>query len=148
MRGALSSPVYGPNIDNGPYTRGSQAQRLCNAIQLAFLNDSLVRFIGIFNPVLAVVAFGWQELRNLINAVRAPATEGSGDKTHRLTDFEFMSVHEALHRVQWLCMPPCRWNQATSIVCFMAGTYTTKLPGGVISTGSISWSNSAPCLGG
>ena len=67
--------------------------RLCNAIQLAFLDDSLVRFIGIFNPVLTVIAFGWQELRDLINAVRAAATEGSGHKAHRLTDFEFMLVH-------------------------------------------------------
>jgi hypothetical protein len=62
-----------------------------------------VRFIGIFNPVLTVIAFGWQELRNLINAVRAPATEESGHKAHRLTDFEFMPVHEALHHVQQLC---------------------------------------------
>jgi hypothetical protein len=62
-----------------------------------------VRLIGFFNPVLTVIAFGWQELRNLINALRAPPTEGSGHKAHRLTDFEFMPVHEALHHVQRLC---------------------------------------------
>jgi hypothetical protein len=32
-------------------------RRSPNAIQLAFFDDSLVRFIGIFNPVLVVIAF-------------------------------------------------------------------------------------------
>jgi hypothetical protein len=64
-----------------------------NAIQLAFLDDPLVRFIGIFNPVLVVIALGWQELRDLINAVRTAATEGPGRKADRLTDFEFVLVH-------------------------------------------------------
>jgi hypothetical protein len=86
----------------GPYAcsarlRSRGAQRLCNAIQLAFLNDSLVRFIGIFNPVLIVIAFGWQELRNLIKTV-APRDRRILQKAHRLTDFEFMPVHEALHQ--------------------------------------------------
>jgi hypothetical protein len=101
----------------------SQAQWSCNAIELAFLNDSLVCFIGIFNPILIVITFRRQELRNLINAVRAPATEGSGHEAHRLTDFEFMPVHEAPHHVQRLCAPPCRWNRATSIVCFIEILY-------------------------
>jgi hypothetical protein len=39
-----------------------------------------VWFIGTFNPVLVVIAFGWQELRDLMNAVRTTATEGSGRK--------------------------------------------------------------------
>jgi len=89
-----------------------------------------VRFIGFFNPVLTVIAFGWQELRNLINALRAPTTEGSGHKAHRLADFEFMPVHEALHHVQRLCrvtlsVEPSNFN------CLLHGRfYTTKLPGG------------------
>jgi hypothetical protein len=56
----------------------SQAERFGgsrNTIQLTFLDDLLVRFIGIFNPVLVVIAFGWQELHHLINAVRTTATE-------------------------------------------------------------------------
>ena len=60
---------------------------------MAFLDDPLVRFIGIFNPVLVVVALGWQELRDLVNAVCTAATEGSGRKADRLTDFEFVLVH-------------------------------------------------------
>jgi hypothetical protein len=44
-----------------------------------------VRFIGIFNPVLVVIAFGWQELRDLMNAVRTTATEGSGRKAERMS---------------------------------------------------------------
>src|SRR5262249_36097177 len=93
-------------------------RRSPNAIQLAFFDDPLVRFIGIFNPVLVVIAFGWQELRDLINAVRTAATEGSGHKADRLTDFEFVLVHRALHYVQRDCAPPLWWNRATSIVGF------------------------------
>jgi len=64
-----------------------------------------VRFTGIFDPVLVVIAFGWQELRNLINAVGTAATEGSGRKADRLTDFEFVLVHRALHYLQRDCTP-------------------------------------------
>jgi hypothetical protein len=73
--------------------------RLCNAIQLAFLDDPLVRFIGIFNTVLTVVAFEWQELRDLINRSRTGATERSRHKADGLTHSEFMLGHGALHRV-------------------------------------------------
>jgi len=118
--------------------------QLFNAIQLAFFYDSLMRFIGIFNPVLTVIAFGWQELRDLINAVRAATTEGSGHKAHRLTNFEFMLGHRALRHVEGIAAPPCRWNRPTSIVCFMGITTTTKWSRGAISTGSISWSMALP----
>src|SRR6516165_7749071 len=101
-----------------------------NAIQLAFLDDPFVRIIGIFNPVLVVVALGWQELRDLINAVRTAATEGSGRKADRLTDFEFVLVHRTVHHVQRDCAPPLRWNRTISIVRFKGNTTTTKLPRG------------------
>ena len=42
-------------------------------------------------PVLVVIAFGWQELRD-----RTAATEGSGRKADRLTGLEFVLVHRAL----------------------------------------------------
>jgi hypothetical protein len=58
-----------------------------------------VRFIGIFDPILTIIAIGWQELRDLKNAVCAATTEGSRHKAHRLTDFEFMLAHSALHHV-------------------------------------------------
>ena len=57
-------------------------------------------FVDIFNPALVVIARGWQELRDLINAAGAAATEGSGRKADRLTEFEFVLVHRALHYVQ------------------------------------------------
>src|SRR6516165_5168073 len=101
-----------------------------NAIQLAFLDDPLVRFIGIFNPVLVVIAFGWQELCDFISAARTATTERSGRKADRLTDFEFVLVHRTLHHVQRNCAPPLRWNRATSIVSFQGNTTTTKLPRG------------------
>ena len=78
-------------------------RRSPNAIQLAFFDGPLVRFTGIFDPVLVVIAFGWQELRNLINAVGTAATEGSGRKADRLTDFEFVLVHRARDCIPHLC---------------------------------------------
>src|SRR6516164_437807 len=101
-----------------------------NAIHLAFLDDPLVRFIGIFNPILVVIAFGRQELRDLINTVRTAATEGSGRKDDRLTDFEFVLVHRTVHHVQRDCAPPFRWNRTISIVSFKGNTTTMKLPRG------------------
>ena len=78
-----------------PSLRRSASPPLDDALKLAFLNDSLVRFIGILNPVLVVIAFGWQKLRHPIDAVRAAATEGSGRKAYRLTDFVLVFVHRA-----------------------------------------------------
>ena len=104
--------------------------RSSNAIQLAFLDDPLVRFIGIFNPVLVVIAFGWQELRDFISAARTATTERSGRKADRLTDFEFVLVHSTVHHVQRDCAPPLRWDQTISIVSFKGNTITTKLPRG------------------
>src|SRR5262249_9499453 len=118
--------------------------QLFNGIQLAFFYESLIGFIGIFNSVLPVLAFRVEELRGLINSRRAATTEGSGHKAHRLTDFEFMLVHRALRHVEGIAAPPCRWNRATSIVCFMGITTTTKWSRGAISTGSISWSMALP----
>src|SRR6516162_4284292 len=114
-------------------------RRSPNAIQLAFFDDPLVRFIGIFNPVLVVIAFGWQEMRDLINAVGTATTEGSGRKADRLTDFEFVLVHRTLHHVQRDCAPPLGWNRATLIVGFTRNTTTTKLPRWAISKACISW---------
>jgi hypothetical protein len=81
-----------PNVVSPSRQPSAAVPRLSNAIQLAFFDDSLVRFIGIFNPILIIIAFGWQELLNLIKAVRAAATGRSGHKAHRLTDFEFKPV--------------------------------------------------------
>ena len=63
-------------------------------------------FVDIFNPALVVIALGWQELRDLINAVRAAATKGSRRKAERVTDFEFVLVHSTVHHVQRDCAPP------------------------------------------
>lgn len=126
----------------------SQAPRLCNAIELAFLNDSLVRFIGILYPVLTVIAFGWQELRNLINAVRAPATEGSGHKAHRLTDFEFMSAHEGTPSCPTALRTTLSVEPSNFNCLLQQNTIPRNCPVGAISTCSILWSNDAPHLGG
>src|SRR5262249_12917488 len=88
--------------------RSGAVPRLCNTTQLTFLDDSFVRFIGIFNPILTVIALGRQELRHLINAILAAVTEGSGNKAHRLTDFEFMLVHRALHLSKGFARPLVR----------------------------------------
>jgi len=59
-----------------------------------------MRFARAFNSVLAVIAFRWQELRDLIDGARAPAAEGPGRNTYRLTDFEFVLVQRTLHHVK------------------------------------------------
>ncbi len=68
---------------------------LCGTIELAFLDNPLMRLGRTFNPILKVVAFGWQKLRDLIDATAG--AEGPGRATHRLTNFEFMAAHDALH---------------------------------------------------
>jgi hypothetical protein len=65
-----------------------------------------VRFIDIFYPVLIVITFWRQELRNRVNLIRTAATEGSGRETHRLTDFEFVHGHKALHGISRNCALP------------------------------------------
>ena len=78
-----------------------------NAIQLAFLDDLLVRFINIFNPVRVVIALGWQELRDLKNALGTAATKGTGRKADRLTDFESVLMQRILHHVQRIAHHLC-----------------------------------------
>ena len=96
-------------------------------------------FVDIFNPALVVIARGWQELRDLINAVCTAATEGSGRKADRLTDFEFVLVHLALHRVQRDCAPPFA-EEPDNFNCQLQGKYYYhEIASGAISKGSISW---------
>jgi hypothetical protein len=51
--------------------------------QAGFPYDSLVRFTRALNPVLIVIAFRRQQLRDLVDAIRAAAAKGSGRKTYR-----------------------------------------------------------------
>jgi hypothetical protein len=68
-----------------------------NAVQLAFLDDPLVRLMGALYAVLVVVALSRQKLDHLVDVICATATEWSRSKTYRLTYFEFAISHRALH---------------------------------------------------
>src|SRR6516164_9749905 len=100
--------------------RSAKVPPLDDAIKLAFLNDSLVRFISILNPVLVVIALGWQKLRHRIDAVRAAATKGSGRKAYRLTDFVFVFVHRASITFNLIVLRLC--GGASDINCELSGT--------------------------
>jgi len=66
-------------------------------IQLAFFGDPLVRFIRTLDPILIVIAFGRQEMRDLVVADCTAAVVPRGRKPYRLTDFEFALVHRTVH---------------------------------------------------
>ena len=88
------------NNSTGERLRGIEAQRfslLRNVIQLAFLYDPLVRFIGALNPILIVIACGRQKLRDPVDALYTAAAEWRGRKAYRLTDFKFVLAHRAVH---------------------------------------------------
>jgi hypothetical protein len=89
--------------------RGQKAEadsRSCNATEIAFLDNPFVRFIRTFYSVLVVIALGWQEPHDFIDIVCAASAERSGRKTHRLTDFELMVLHRALHYGQRASFAP------------------------------------------
>src|SRR5439155_4919673 len=67
------------------------------AVELAFLDEPLVRLVGAFDAVLAVVAFGRQELRDLVGAT-APAAPAirTGRKVDGLADLEFVFAQDVL----------------------------------------------------
>lgn len=76
------------------------------AAELTFLDDPLVRFAGALDPVLIVIAFGRQQLCDLILAVAAATAERPGGVTHTLADLEFILTHGVLHRVERYRAPP------------------------------------------
>jgi hypothetical protein len=62
---------------------------------LAFLDDAFVRFVGILNPILTIIVFGWQQMGDFIDFVWTTSAEGAGREAHRLADFEFVVLHKA-----------------------------------------------------
>jgi hypothetical protein len=54
-----------------------------------------MRLVGAFNPILEIAAFGWQQLRYGVDAVRNPHTE-MWYVIDRLSDFEFVAAHNVL----------------------------------------------------
>jgi hypothetical protein len=57
-----------------------------------------MRLRGAFNLVLEVVAFGRQQLRDLINAARAAGAEQPRCVIDRLADLELVAGHGFLRR--------------------------------------------------
>ena len=116
------------NNSTGERLRGIEAQRfslLRNVIQLAFLYDPLVRFIGALNPILIVIACGRQKLRDPIDALYTAAAEWRGRKAYRLTDFKFVLAHRAVHHAYLASRSTFAEEPSTSI----AGLIETLLHG-------------------
>jgi hypothetical protein len=79
-----------------PSRQPSQFRGDAIRVQLAFLGAVFVRFVGILYPVMTIILFGWQEMHDFIDFVRATAAEGTGRKAHRLTNLEFVLDRIAL----------------------------------------------------
>jgi hypothetical protein len=105
----------------------AKVPRSYNAVELTFLDNPFVRLGGIFYPVLIIIAFGWQEVRDGVDAIRATATERAGRKAHRLTDFEFVLGHAGLHDPRQYRVAPLRWNAATSTIGAAAPFVVTEV---------------------
>jgi hypothetical protein len=83
--------------------------------------------------VLVVVALGRQKLDHLVDATCATATEGSGTKTHRLADFEFVILHRALHYA-----PPVDGTRQLQLFALGADYYYHEIASGGITMASFS----------
>jgi hypothetical protein len=60
------------------------------AVELAFFGHTLEGFARTFDPVLVFVAFGWQQLDDLVAAAGARTAHCTGGKIDRLTDMELV----------------------------------------------------------
>ena len=136
------------NNSTGERLRGIEAQRfslLRNVIQLAFLYDPLVRFIGALNPILIVIACGRQKLRDPVDALYTAAAEWRGRKAYRLTDFKFVLAHRAVHPAHtWRRAAPLRRSRRLRLPA-LSKHYCTER--GTIQW-SLSWFYGAPSLDG
>jgi hypothetical protein len=66
------------------------------AVELALLDDAFVRLAGALDAVLAIVAFGREQLHDFEDAAHAAATIRTGREMDRLTDLEFVFAQRAL----------------------------------------------------
>jgi len=65
-------------------------------VELAFLHDPLVRFVHALDPVLALIALGRKQSRDLIDAAVAAAPIGPGRVADGLADLEFVVAQAVL----------------------------------------------------
>ena len=63
---------------------------LAIAVELAFLGHALERLAGTLNPVLMFVAFGRQQLHNLVAAAGPGTSHRTGGKINRLAHMKFV----------------------------------------------------------
>ena len=69
------------------------------AVELALLDDPLVRFVGALDAILAVVAFRRQKLRDFVDAACLAATMGARGVKHALSNLELVIASEFALRV-------------------------------------------------
>ena len=83
-----------------------------------------MRFTRALNPLLMVIAISRRQLRALVDAIRAAAAKGSGCKTYRLTDFEFVVSHKTLHIA--VSLHPLSQRCAAALVLGFVNNPTTE----------------------
>src|SRR6266850_632764 len=88
--------------------RGAPQRPSGRAVELAFLDDSLMRLVGALDAVLAVVALGRQELRDLVDAADPAAAIGPGRIVDGLADLEFVFAQGVLRGDEKARRPPSR----------------------------------------
>ena len=87
-----SGPV---RLRTGPFEWGP-----CGELELTFLDDPLVRFVGALDAILAVVAFGRQQLCDFVDRARAAAAIGAGRVEHILANPELVIAQVVLHAAE------------------------------------------------
>jgi hypothetical protein len=75
------------------------------AVELAFLHDPLVRLVGALDTILAIVTFGREQLRDLVDATRRAAAIGPGRIEHALADLELVIAQVILRAAEKLRGP-------------------------------------------
>src|SRR5262249_14514266 len=90
---------------------------------LAFLHDPLVRLVGTLDAILAIVTFGREQLRDLVDATRRAAALGPGCIEHALADLEPVIAQVILRAAERLRGRPLRqvaeqhfWSGSCSIL--------------------------------
>src|SRR5262249_25895633 len=83
-------------IERHGFQPSIEVTALSDAIKLAFFGHPLVRLRGTFDLVLEVIAFGRQQLRDLIDAARTARAEQPRRVIYRLANLELVAGHGML----------------------------------------------------
>jgi hypothetical protein len=85
------------------------------AIELAFLDHSLVRLIGALDAILPVIALGRKQFHDFVDGARDGMAVGSGCVKDALADLEFVIAQVILRVLTKLRKSRCRADGDTSL---------------------------------